>query len=362
MRKIALSLDQLRRPSAGGIGTYIRGLTRGLDELVDTGELDAQIVGLLPRGPRLDLGLAHVKTTTMFANESMNTRLWARTKFGVPRDSDIVHATSMAGPFRGGSASAVHSMLIHDLLWREHRELTTRRGAAFHEARLQMVVRQKDLRALVTSQNMKEKLVSAGVNNGRVHVVRLGLDSARSASEVSSVVRSRVDELTEGHGSFTLAVGTIQPRKNLERLIAAHARARITAEELGPLLLVGARGWGEVNTTGASELGELDNETLQALVASARVVAYVPIEEGWGLPAVEALAIGRPLVASTTVPSVSTNGEAIRVDALSIEQISDALVSALHQDDDEPARDRRRASVQHLSWASCAREHVAAWS
>ncbi len=362
-QQILITLDQLRRPSPAGIGTYIRGLLSGLSELVSSRELDAQIVALAPRGPALNVGSEFVSVRTMSVGEKWTTLTWPRAAIGVPRDSEVVHATSMAGPFRGGAPGAVHSVLVHDLLWREYPELTTRRGVSYHEARLQQIIRDDQIRALVTSAPMKEKLASSGVDRDRIYVIHLGIEhpTKRDQSTLSNG-DARLNALLGDVDNFTLAVGTIQPRKNLERLIAAHAQARRTASDLGPLLIVGARGWGDVNTDGARELGELDDDTLGALVARARVVAYVPIEEGWGLPAVEALAIGRPVVASTTVPSVVDNNEAIRVSAVSIEEIRDGLIRAANAPDDQSAQQRRRDSVQHLNWASCAREHVAAWS
>jgi glycosyltransferase involved in cell wall biosynthesis len=168
-----------------------------------------------------------------------------------------------------------------------------------------------------------------------------------------------VGELGES-GNFTLAVGTIQPRKNIERLIAAHEVARSRETDLGPLVLAGAVGWGEVSTEGAITLGEVDEADLATLVANCRVMAYVPIEEGWGLPPIEALAAGRPVVASA-VPSVLGNPEVVVVDPLEVDSIADGLVAALRAGDDETDRERRRASVQDLTWANCARDHLAAW-
>ncbi len=363
MKKIVVTLDQLRRPSPGGIATYVRGLLAGLTLLADNNEFDAQLVGLIPRGPTIANLDPRVNLRTLSIGEALSTVLWGYAAAGVPSDADVVHATSMAGPYGGGRTGAVHSVLIHDLLWREYPHLATRRGAKFHEARLQKVVRDERIRALVTSPILVDQLVACGVQPDRVHVVRLGVDDSFAAAQLSSApVTARVDALVGDDLNFTVAVGTIQPRKNLERLIAAHAVARRRANQLGPLLLVGEQGWGDVDTTGARELGTLDNDTLRALVSRARVVAYVPIDEGWGLPAVEALALGRPLVASNSVPSVADNDEVIRVSALDVEQISDGLVRAVEASDDDGARERRRASVRHLDWATCARDHLVAWS
>ena len=91
------------------------------------------------------------------------------------------------------------------------------------------------------------------------------------------------------HGPFTLYAGTIESRKNLERLIEAHRVASSKIPDLGTLVLVGPRGWGDVSTGSATVLGLVAREMLLGLYRDATVFAYVPLAEGWGLPPVEAL-------------------------------------------------------------------------
>jgi alpha-1,3-rhamnosyl/mannosyltransferase len=98
---------------------------------------------------------------------------------------------------------------------------------------------------------------------------------------------------------------------------------------------------------------------LSGLYAGARCVAYVPLLEGWGLPVVEAMATGTPVVAS---PVPSAGGRALEVDPEDEGAITEGLVAACC---DEPLRARlvsaglERAS--QLTWAQCARRHVAVW-
>lgn len=349
---LVVTLDQLVRPEPGGIGTYVRGLLRGLDELRASGEFSRAVVGLVPGPPRppSESPLATVVGTGVGVRAT--TRAWRWRGVGVPRDAAIVHATSTAGPFRGGASGAVHSVLVHDLLWRAHPEVTTARGARFHEQRLRQIVEDDQLRVLVTSESMRADLVAAGAAAARVHVVRLGVRAPDLVTDAPAAVE----------GPFTLCVGTIQPRKNIERLARAHARARVSCEDLGPLVLVGARAWGSVDTHGAIELGALDDGALAPLMAAATVVAYVPVAEGWGFPAVEALVAGRPTVVSSGVPSTVGNAEAVVVDPLDVEDIARGLLEAARQRDGADERARRRESVAHLTWAQCARDHVVAWS
>jgi glycosyltransferase involved in cell wall biosynthesis len=203
-------------------------------------------------------------------------------------------------------------------------------------------------------------LIEDGFEHERLFESRLGVDDARTVPD--SEVRVRAALAASGvEGPFTLYVGTREPRKNLERLARAHAVAAATNSELGPLVLVGPPGWGDVDSGNAVALGLVSRSLLQGLYRDATVFAYVPRAEGWGLPPVEALHAGARVVASTTTPSVVSNDEVVRVDPLDVDAIADGLVRALSQDNGETGRGRRRASVSSLTWRNAALDHLAAW-
>jgi len=357
-RAVSISLDQFYRPQPGGIATYVRGLVQGLASLDDE---SLRLVGVAPRGEPTqdvsDLALERVR-----ANASINvlTRLWARWPLGVPAFSDVVHATSVAGPFAGGKKNAVHAAALHDLLWRDEPSASTPRGVRFHERRLQMLKRREDVRIISTAPGLAERLIAEGFDPRRVHDSRLGVDDARTVPDSEIQVRAAL--AARGvEGPFTLYVGTREPRKNLERLAKAHALAASTNGELGPLVLVGPPGWGGVDSGDAVALGLVSRSLLQGLYRDTSVFAYVPRAEGWGLPPVEALHAGARVVASLTTPSVASNDEVVRVDPLDVEAIAAGLVTALSHGDDEQARQRRRASVASLTWRNAALDHLAAW-
>jgi alpha-1,3-rhamnosyl/mannosyltransferase len=190
--------------------------------------------------------------------------------------------------------------------------------------------------------------------------VRLGVDDDNVAPESEGLVRAFL--LERGvTGPFTLYVGTMEPRKNLERLISAHAAAFVHNDELGTLVLVGPPGWGSVDSADAVVLGVVTRSILKGLYRDASVVAYVPRAEGWGLPPVEALHAGARVVASATTPSVAHNDEVIVVDPLDVTAIEEGLVKALSLSNDEIARSRRRDSVAGLTWKNVALDHLASW-
>lgn len=359
-RQLVVTADQLTRAQPGGIGTYVRGLLQGLSTVAVEEDLTVSL--LSPRSPSRHLAEGDFPSRRVGLPEPLLTRVWRHFPLGVPANADIVHATSPAGPFGGGRSGARHSITVHDVLWRDHPELTTPRGAAFHEERLRYVISRSDMHVIIPSPSVADRLIADGLSESRVTRVRLGCATPPpTVMGRDEVLRSLALDHVVGDTPFTLAVGTVEPRKNYERLIAAHAVARREHPEVGVLLIVGAAGWGNVDTTGGLVLGEVDEDQLHALRHHCRVGAFVPIEEGWGLPAVEMLAAGRPVVVSSGVPSVAANVEVDVVTADNVEDIARGLVAALHRFDTASDRDRRRSSVKEFTWEQCARDHLAAW-
>src|SRR5262249_38543154 len=125
----------------------------------------------------------------------------------------------------------------------------------------------------------RDEAVAAGVPAGRIRVVPNGVDGVFTP------------EGPRAEGDYVLAVATLQPRKNLARVADAARRADLE------LRVVGARGWGGVDVPGW--VGELPDSELAAAYRGARVVLYPSLYEGFGLPVLEAMASGTPVVTSS---------------------------------------------------------------
>jgi glycosyltransferase involved in cell wall biosynthesis len=355
-RRIVVSVDQLYRPQPGGIGSYVRGLVEGL---VSIGE-GLEIIGVGPRSRPAAVRQLGIEVISTPLSLRLLTQLWPRYPFGVPHDADVVHATSVAGPFGGGQKLAVHSVTMHDLLWRDEPDSSTPNGIRFHESRLQFLLRAEHLRIITTSPRLGVRLFQIGIDPDRIRFARLGVNDTAVAAADPSVVR----ESLAAHGvvgPFTFYAGTREPRKNVERLVHAHREAHRENAELGPLVLAGPIGWGQVDTGDAVVLGLVDRALLLGLYRDATVCAYVPRAEGWGLPPVEALHAGSRVVASRNCPSVEGNQEVVLVDPLLEESIAEGLLAALDQGNDVLSRERRRASVADMTWHNCALDHLKAW-
>jgi alpha-1,3-rhamnosyl/mannosyltransferase len=256
---------------------------------------------------------------------------------------------------------------IHDLAWRRHPEATTRRGRRWHESALR---RARDCGAdlVVPSRLVAADLVASGVDEARVTVVRGGTDHlAPPDDEATTALLRRVGV----RGEYLLTVGTLEPRKNVDRLVRAYRQARPQLPEPWPLVIVGPSGWGHTarpqDVDGVVFTGSVPDAVLSALYRRARAFAYVPLTEGYGLPPLEAMRMGTPSVVSSEVPSVHDLGEpdpppARIVDPLDVDDIASGLAAVLTDDTlrgDLAARGSSFATAR--TWRAAAGAHVRLW-
>jgi glycosyltransferase involved in cell wall biosynthesis len=247
------------------------------------------------------------------------------------------------------------SVMVHDLAFREVPEAFTARGRRWHEGALGRVLSRA---AVIVTPSERSASLLRDAGAARLVVIAEGCDHLPVADVdgASDLLRALgVD------GPYLLSVSTLEPRKNLVRLMEAYGLARGRLPEPWPLLVVGPTGWGPAlhPAPGVKLTGMVSEPVLAGLYARARCLAYVPLLEGWGLPAVEAMASCTPVVAS---PMPSTGGAALEVDPLDVEAIADGLATA--------AGDERRRSelvtaglvrAGELTWAEAARRHVEVW-
>ena len=368
---VLMVVEQLRRRVPGGVGAYALGLLLGLDQCAREG--DGVEVTLLAsraprRGPRDPLAALGRPVRTTPWPGPLTTRAWDHGWLRAPRGFDIVHSVSLASPRPHRSSESRLVVTVHDVAWRRHPDATTNRGRRWHEAALQ---RARDCGAalVVSSRFVASDLTALGIDAGRITVVRGGTDHlAEPDPAATAALLQRVGV----SGDFLLTVGTLEPRKNLDRLVRAYSRLRPSLPAPWPLVIVGPTGWGHeheriAETEGVRFTGAVSDGVLADLYRRARAFAYVPLTEGYGLPPLEAMRSGTPTVVSYEVPSVNElDGDgpppARVVDPLDVDDIAAGLGAVL-TDDALRADLSARGSARTLprTWRGAARRHLALW-
>lgn len=263
---------------------------------------------------------------------------------------DLAHATSII-PCATASKLVV---TVHDLAFLHDPSQFTPRGVKVFRRSLDAIRRRADL-VLCSSSATMDDCLHAGIPADRLRLVLLGVDVDPADGAAVARVRARL-QLPE---RYLLFVGTVEPRKNLRGLVDALAHL----PDAPPLIVGGAEGWGD---TGVDEsdrvrfLGFVPQADLDALYAGAEVFCFPSHREGFGLPVLEAMAQGTPVVTSRgTSTEEAAGGAAVLVDPEDPADIARGIDEALRRH--EELRDAGRAHALVQSWSATAAATVAAY-
>ena len=321
-----------------GIGRYTRGLARALAHLgLEAGSLTFFTSEPLPPDqPAYELAPGRVLVRPI--GHRNLTRLWHRLHIPLPAElltgaCDLIHGPDFVLP---PALFARRIVTIHDLAYMRNPEAAQPGIAAYLSTEVPRALRAADHIIAVSEATARDLADQFSVSPRQISVVYPGVDDAFT-SPVDDLI---VEELRRSYQltlPFILAVGTIEPRKNYQRLITAFADA--THRPDGPPLLVfaGRRGWLYDDVLQAASRADIagrvrfldyvPDRQLPALYHAAAALAMPSLYEGFGIPIIEAMATGTPVICSTTGALPEVVGDAaILVDPLDVEGLRDALL------------------------------------
>jgi len=354
-----MTVEQCWQPVPGGSGTYIEELVAQLSR-----PSGARLTGLAARGHAVPVrGLAPslpIKTSALPRAALYESWVrWRRPRAERAGAFDVVHATTWAVP--GTRLPLV--VTVHDLAFLRESSHFTPRGNRWFRRALQ-IVRDEATRVVVPSVATRDDCVAQGVEQSRVDVIPHGVRPLEVTADETDAWRAEVGL----EGPYVLWVGTLEPRKNVTRLVEAFAAARHGGLSEHTLVLVGPPGWeGEAARVEAAVrslppgavrvLGRLAPRALHAAYAGAAVFAYPSLWEGFGLPVLEAMAHGTPVVTSRGTSMAEVGGEAVELaDPSNVADLAGALVRAAEW---TPARrEQARARAATFTWEASARQHL----
>jgi len=330
--RIALDVSALSAPQSG-VATYTQNLAHQLrsrsdDEIVPMTHASLQAPALPPRGRR---GVQINKTLWMQALLPLQLSRVA---------ADVCHFTNSVASWWTPCPSVV---TIHDTtLWMFSRYHPRRRLLAMRPF-IPRGARHARAIIAVSAATKRDVVRTLGVPESKVHVIY-----EAAAPHFRPLGRcAAVEAVRRKYGlpeSFILYVGTIEPRKNLVRLFQAFDQLRRQGCRSAALALVGSRGWSDATILASVErlglngavrvLGHAPTEDVVALYNLADVVALPSLYEGFGLPVIEAMACGTPVVTSPNGSLAEIAGDAAEfVDPTQVESIAAGLQSVLSDRD-----------------------------
>ncbi len=360
--KVGIDARLLSRPITG-IGRYTLEICRALVKLEN---ISLYLYSPAPIYTVYASGLEPANIRTRNWDRGLLRQLWSETCLPLWAKEDGVDV--LWGPAhripRWLPANISRVVTIHDLVWKYAGE--TMRPLSRRLERYQMPLAVSTADAVVAdSQATADAVIEAfSVDADKLSVVTLGTSMAPKAAPDEVLQQLGIDR------PYFLFVGTLEPRKNLARLLTAYSCLTESSKARALMVVAGGKGWGGVDINEMVTeldlvdhvriLGYVDESTLATLYANAEFLAMPSLYEGFGLPLIEAMAYGTPVLTANNSSMPEVAGDAsLLVDALDTDSIERGL-DKLITDDSLKARlaGNAKKNASRYDWDESAKQLV----
>jgi alpha-1,3-rhamnosyl/mannosyltransferase len=354
-----------------GIGIYTRALWQGLNEVTQGSDTRLKPYAFGKNLPAMPCGAPQVlaKDYRIHAILSGVLKLPLSNSASISRDVDLFHATDHHIPLIRGTPTVA---TIMDLIPVLHPEWIKQDLKRLKSWLFTTSIHRADHIITISEYSKQDMVQHLGIEPERISVTPLGVDPIY----FERIDAPQRDAVLDKHGlkpGFFLFVGTLQPRKNLPRVLEAFQQLPEAVRKEHPLVIVGRDGWSNeallpqleaLQARGEGRwLSYLPQSEVLALLQSAGALVFASLYEGFGLPVIEAFAAQCPVIASNTTSLPEVTGDAAwSVDPSSAESISTAMLDVLRQSDEREEKIQRGlARARQYSWQACARETLAVY-
>ena len=373
--KVILSIDSVKFPLTG-IGRYSFELAKQLQQQ-DGLELllfaNGRFVPELPvheqSGSKKNRWLRKKLLKSNLAVETYKLLSKVRNHYSLKgHEHAVFHGPGFYLPkFKGSSVAT-----FHDLSMFTHTQYHPRERVRFMQRELSLTLQRASM-LITDSEYTRQELASYfGYPLDKIRAISLACSAEfhpRDAVDSAPVM----ERLGLVHGGYTLYAGTIEPRKNIEALLDAYSMLPDAVRQRWPLVLAGYHGWqsdglheridAAAKAGWARYLGYVKDEDLPYLFASAHLFFFPSHYEGFGLPVLEAMASGVPVICSnaSSLPEVA-GGAALMFDPTDTETLSKLILKGLEDNIWRgTAKEKGLMQASTFSWEKCAQETVAVY-
>ncbi|WJK42472.1 glycosyltransferase family 1 protein [Solwaraspora sp. WMMA2056] len=356
----------------GGVGRYVDGLLGALGALVGS-DIEVSVVALRTDVERYTRMLPAVDVIAAPAAVAHRPARLAWEQTGLPLlaqqvGADVLHSPYYTCPMRAGCPVTV---TVHDATFFTEPEHYDKSRRTFFRSAIKTSLRRAS-RVIVPSKASRDELIRLlNADQARIDVAYHGVDASAfhvPSDEEKARVRARLGLAGTSYIAF---LGAKEPRKNVPNLIRGWVRAVADRPEPPALVLAGGQGHDDDIDRAVADVpahlrllrpGYLRYADLPGFLGGALVAAYPSYGEGFGLPILEAMACGAPVLTTPRLSLPEVGGDAVAYTSEDPDRIAADLATLL---DDESRRDAlAKAGVDRardFTWSSSAQVHVASW-